>query len=149
MRIYEVMTVKVQTIAPQETAEQAWQLMHAKGVRHLVVKDGSQIVGVLSESDAGGRNGAPIRAGKTAADLMDDHVTSIGPDDTVRKAANLMAGHHIGCLPVIERSKLVGVVTIADLLKVIGRGVDRPGHESRAATHYRVPHRKNGTAGRW
>lgn len=149
MRIYEVMNKRVVTVAPTDDAQAAWDLMHTKGVRHLVVKAGSKVVGVFSDSDAGGRSGTVVRAGKTVADLMDPHVHTIGRDDTLRKAANLMGGQHIGCLPVVDRDKLIGVVTIADMLNAIGGGVDRPGRESRAPLHYRVPHRKNGSAGRW
>jgi acetoin utilization protein AcuB len=149
MRIFEVMSERVQTIGPDESAERVWDLMNAKGLKHLVVKDGTAVVGIFSDSDAGGRSGAAIRSGKTVRQLMDPHVIAVSRDDTVRKAANVMAGHRSGCLPVIHHGKLVGVVTVADMLKVIGRGIDRPNHESRAPTHYRVPHRKNGAAGRW
>jgi acetoin utilization protein AcuB len=149
MRIYEVMNHTVHTVAPRDSAEGAWQVMHANRVRHLVVKDGSKIVGVFSDSDAGGRAGGALRAGKTVAELMDRHIVSVEREDTVRKAANLMTGHLIGCLPVIEHERLLGVVTVADLLKVIGRGVDRPSHDSRPVLHHRVPHRKNSAAGRW
>ena len=149
MRIFEVMSEHVQTVGPGDDAEKAWTIMQTKGVRHLVVTDGTTVVGVLSDSDAGGRAGQPVRAGKTVADLMDHHVVTIGREDTIRKAANLMNGRLIGCLPVIHRGKLVGVVTISDMLKAVGRGIDRPSHESRAATHYRVPHRKTGSTGRW
>jgi len=149
MRINELMSEHVHTVGPEESAERAWALMHTAGVRHLIVKDGSSILGVFSDGDAGGRWGASVRAGKSVGDLMDRHFASIGPDDTVKKAANLMNGRLASCLPVVRRGKLVGVVTRTDLLRVIGRGVDRPSHAARAATHYRVPHRRNGSAGRW
>lgn len=141
MRVYEVMSDRVRTISPQAAAEEAWQSMQTKGIRHLVVVDGSTVVGVLSDSDAGGPSGWIIRSGATVGERMDRHVVSVHPNDTVRKAANLMVGHRIGCLPVMERDRLVGVVTVADLLTIIGRGVDRPSREARAAIHHRVPHR--------
>jgi acetoin utilization protein AcuB len=150
MRIFEVMNTTVHIVAPPDSAENAWQLMHAKGIRHLVVKDGSTVVGVLSDSDAGGRYGAAIRAGTTVGELMDRHVVSVTREETLRKAANLMASHLIGCLPVIEDGRLVGVVTVLDILKVVGHGIDRPGRDSRPDTHHRVPHRKVTVAsGRW
>lgn len=149
MRIFEVMSARVHTVQPTDSAESAWNLMHTKGVRHVVVKNGEGVVGMLSDSDAGGRSGGALRAGKTVGDLMDRHVIAVDTEDTVKKAANLMGGHLVGCLPVIHRGKLVGVVTTTDLLKLIGRGVDRPNQPTRAAMHYKVPHRKNGAAGRW
>ena len=47
-------------------------------------------------------------------------------DMTVRKAANLLRGRSIGCLPVMEDGDLVGIVTTTDLLERIGRGAEHP-----------------------
>ncbi len=150
MRIFEVMTPAVHTVAPSCAAEEAWQSMHSRGVRHLIVKDGSQVVGVLSEADLGGRSGVALRRGAMVADLMERHITSVTRQDTVRKAANLMRGRFVGCLPVIEDEHLIGVVTVADLLAVLGRGVDRPIQPPRKAPHFKVPHRRSAVAnGRW
>jgi len=150
MRIQEIMSTTIHSVPPAMAAEEAWEFMHTKGVRHLIVKDGAQVVGVFSDSDAGGRSGAAVRRDVRVNDLMDRHIVRVGPNDTLRKAANLMRGHLIGCLPVIDRQRLVGVVTIADILDVVGGGVDRPSHEKRAALHHRVAHRRSRAAtGRW
>lgn len=150
MRIQEIMNETVHSIPPGARADAAWQMMGTKGIRHLVVVDGPTVVGVLSDSDAGGRWGAKLRAGATVADLMDPHVVSVDRHDTVKRAANLMQQHLCGCLPVIDRGKLVGVVTVVDVLNVIAGGGDRPAHHARAALHHRVPHRKAAAAtGRW
>jgi CBS domain-containing protein len=150
MRIFEIMSEPVLTVPPALPAADAWQLMHEQHVRHLVVKDGSNVVGVLSDADAGGRHGAPLRASMTVGDLMERHFASVTRQDTVRKAANLMRGRQAGCVAVVEHGRLFGVVTIDDLLGLLGRGIERPSHEARAALHHRVAHRKalNG-AGRW
>ena len=151
MRIQEIMTTTVHSVSPTIPAEDAWEFMHTKGVRHLIVKDGSQVVGVFSDSDAGGRSGAVVRRGARVADLMDRHVVRVGPNDTLRKAANLMRGHLIACLPVVDGERLVGVITFTDILDVVGGGGgDRPNHEQRAALHHRVAHRRSRAAtGRW
>ncbi len=150
MRVQEIMNETVHTIAPGADAEGAWQTMRTRGVRHLVVVDGSKVVGVLSDSDAGGPAGAKVRAGATVAQLMDPHVHTLTRHDTVRRAANLMQQHLCGCLPVVERGRLVGVVTVVDILNVIAGGGDRPAHHARAALHHRVAHRKAAAAtGRW
>jgi CBS domain-containing protein len=150
MRIFEIMSDKAVTAPPTLPADDAWRLMLAENVHHLVAKEGSTVVGVLSDSDAGGRHGAAVRSGKTVADLMDTHVAAVTRQDTVRKAANLMRGRLTGCLPVIERGRLLGVVTVTDLLALLGHGVERPDHEARAALHHRVAHRKAiGSTGRW
>lgn len=150
MRIFEVMTPAVHTVTSSCVAEDAWQMMHSRGVRHLIVKDGSHVVGMLSEADLGGRSGAAVRRGAMVGDLMERHVTSVTRQDTIRKAANLMRGRFVGCLPVIEDDHLIGVVTVADLLAVLGRGVDRPIQPARKAPHFKVPHRRAAAAsGRW
>jgi acetoin utilization protein AcuB len=56
------------------------------------------------------------------------------PRTTVRQAANLMQGRSIGCLPVLEGSRVVGIVTVTDLLEAVGRGVERPVERGRRWT---------------
>lgn len=150
MRIFEIMSDKPRTVPPTLPASEAWRLMVAEKLHHLIVKEGSKVVGVLSDSDAGGRHGTAIRSGAAVADLMDSRFAAVTRQDTVRKAANLMRGRLIGCLPVVERGRLVGVVTVTDLLALLGRGVERPDHETRAALHHRVAHRRAATSsGLW
>ena len=150
MRIQEIMSRRVHSVTTDTAAEDAWQIMQTKGIRHVVVKDGEQTMGVLSESDAGGRNGAPIRMGATVRDLMNAEVVTVSPTDPVKKAANLMKNHGVACVAVIDRGRLVGVVTVADLLTVLGGGADRPAVRARRPLHHRVAHRKARTAtGRW
>ena len=141
MRVFEVMSTDVETIAPSVSAGDAVSTMRLKGIRHLVVKDGREIVGVLSERDVHAAPVAMLRQ-QTAGDVMTRSAVSIGPRDTMRRAANLMRGRSIGCLPVVDRGKLVGIVTTTDLLDLAGRGGDRPARGSRPALHYRTPHRK-------
>jgi CBS domain-containing protein len=141
VRIFEVMTKEVETVAPTLIAAEAAERMRQNRIRHLVVKDGRTIVGVLSDRDVRGRGAAQLTQ-QTVADLMTRSAVSIGPRDTVRAAANLMRGRTIGCLPVVERERLIGIVTVTDLLDLLGRGVDRSTQPERVSLHYRVPHRK-------
>jgi acetoin utilization protein AcuB len=150
MRMFELMTPTVHTVSPSCGAEDAWQMMHTRNVRHLIVTEGSHVVGMLSDADLGGRSGAMVRAGATAGELMDRHIVSVTRHDTVRKVANLMRGRLVDCLPVVEDGRLVGVITASDLLMVLGRGVDRPGQPTRTALHHKVPHRRAKAAtGQW
>jgi acetoin utilization protein AcuB len=142
MRVFEIMTEEVRTVLPSLAATDAWQLMRTEGIHHLVVTTGSRVVGVLSDRDAGGRAGTSVRAGKAVGDLMTRGVITLHKEDTVGRAANLMRGRTIGCLPVMEGDKLVGVVTTADLLEVIGAGGDRRPKVERRALSHRVPHKK-------
>ena len=142
MRVFEVMTEGVRTVPPSLPATDAWQLMRTAGIHHLVVTSGRRIVGILSDRDAGGRAGAPVRAGRSVADLMTRGVVTIQTDETVGRAANVMHGRTIGCLPVLAGRKLVGIVTTADLLEAIGAGGDRRPKIERHTLSHRVAHTK-------
>ena len=102
--------------------------MRTGRVRHLLVLDRREVVGILSDRDLGGRLAASsARTGAlNVADLMTGTVVTADPDTTVRQAANLLRGHIIGCLVVTEGAKPVGIVTTTDLLDLIGRGGERP-----------------------
>jgi CBS domain-containing protein len=76
-------------------------------------------------------------------DLMGPGAARVKPDDTVRTAANLMRGRKIDRLPVVDGERLVGVVTVADLLGLLGRGIDRPMADQRHGLNHRAPHRKS------
>jgi CBS domain-containing protein len=150
MRAAEIMTTEVQTVVPGMTATDAWGLMRRHRIHHLVVRAGSGVVGVLSDRDVGGRNGAAVRAQSNVADLMTSSVVTIEPKATVREIANLMRGRTIGCLPVVDRGRVVGIVTVSDLLGLLGRGIDRPAAASRRTLKFHTPHRKHrGAVGGW
>ena len=151
MRVSEVMTTGVLTVAPETGAAEAWDRMQTEGVHHLVVVRHGEIVGVVSDRDIAPRRRRPARAdGTTVATVMNPRVATVGRDETLKRAASVMEGRSIGCLPVLDGQTLVGIVTTADLLRLLGQGVDRPNHEARAALRHRVPHKKQHQAtGRW
>jgi CBS domain-containing protein len=121
------MRTDVVTVEPGEAAGAAWSRMRERRIRHLVaVTDDRNVVGIVSERDLGGRNGAQVRRGKTVADLMSPQVVSGGPTMTLRQAANLMRERMVGALPVVEDDRLVGIVTATDVTEGLGRGFTRP-----------------------
>ncbi|MGE0813310.1 MAG: HPP family protein [Vicinamibacterales bacterium] len=147
MRVEELMTAPVETIPPAASADEAWGRMRTGGIRHLVVVDRGRVAGVVSSTDLGGRRGATARKDRTVGDIMTAPAVAVEPSTTVRRAANMMRGRTIGCLVVAEADRPVGIVTTADLLDLIGRGIERPV----VATHrwtlkHRAPHRKRHTA---
>jgi acetoin utilization protein AcuB len=142
MRVQDVMTRHVETIDGQENAQIAFDSMKLKGIRHLVVKRDSELVGVLSKRDLGVPDQYDFREKHRVAELMTTQVVTASPEMSVRQAANLMRGRTIGCLPVVEeghRSRLVGIVTVSDLLELLGRGVDRPAQGRRLTLKARGP----------
>ena len=123
MRIEDIMSRNVLCVDPRQDASSAWAAMNRKGIHHLVVTRDAVVVGVVSERDLGGPHGEEVRRGKTVGDLMTALVLAVSPDTSVRKAAKLMRGQTIGCLPVIDGKQLVGIVTVTDLLALVARGV--------------------------
>lgn len=144
MRVQDVMTEGVKTIAPTAAAEDAWNLMRLNRIHHLVVTKGRRVVGVLSERDAGGRRGASVRMNSTVDDLMTTPAVTVEPTTTIRQAANVIRGHSLGCLVVAESGRATGIVTVSDLLELVGCGLDRGAMATKRWTlSHRVPHRKS------
>jgi acetoin utilization protein AcuB len=131
MRVGEIMTREVKTALPGESAEDAYRRMRLHRIRHLVVMDNKRVIGVVSERDLGGGRGAGLRAGRTIEDLMVRDVATATPETTIRQAANMLRGRTIGCLPVVEDSKLVGIVTVTDLLDLVGDVIRKASTDAR------------------
>ena len=70
-------------------------------------------------------------------------------NDTIRRVANLMRGRSIGCVVVTRDGELEGIITVSDLLGLLGKGQERPAPATRAHLHYRVPHRKQHRGRSW
>ena len=150
MRVADVMTTSVKTVPRKTSAADAWELMRRQGIHHLVVMEGADVVGVFSDRDAGGRNGSRVRAQSSVGDLMTGNVVTVEPTETIRRVANLMRGRTIGCVAVTARGRLKGIVTVSDLLTILGGGADRPATPARHTLNYRSPHRKHHRAyGAW
>lgn len=126
MRLNELMNKNVEVISPEATVEEAWNRMEQKAIRHLVVMSDGTVEGILSQRDIGGKRGLRQWANDPVSDLMSPHTVTGKPDMSVSQAANLMRGHVIGCLPIVENGKLKGIITVSDLLEVIGRGQQKP-----------------------
>ncbi|MDE3155401.1 MAG: CBS domain-containing protein [Acidobacteriota bacterium] len=129
MRIADVMKKPVHTVPADELLETAAARMRDKRIHHLVVVRDGKAVGLLSSRDVGARGEAAAGTRQMAprvSDAMTYPVIMVTPKATLRAAANLMRGRTIGCLPVSEGDRLVGIVTVSDLLTLIGKGAERP-----------------------
>lgn len=143
VRVQDVMSRQVRAISPDETADEAYRIMRMRRIHHLVVMDGRHIAGVLSDRDLGSGQGAAARKGREVRELMTTGVVTVTPETPMRKAANLMRGRSIGCVVVTEAAKVVGIVTVSDLLALVGRGVEHPVEQSKRWTlKHSVPHRR-------
>ncbi len=112
---------KIQTISPKATVYEALEKMSEKEIGALVVMENKKVVGIISERDYARKI---ILQGKTSKktlvkEVMSSHLFSVTPDTTVEDAMVLMTGKHVRHLPVFEKSKFVGIISIGDVLKLI------------------------------
>ena len=148
MRVFEIMSEPVHIVKQNLTVADARALMRQNNVHHLLVADDAGPVGVISARDAP----APLQSARLfVSDVMSTPVVTIEPEAPVSKAANIMRGRSIGSLIVKKGERVVGIVTVSDLLDLIGRGAARqPKRKARPELHHRVPHTKrHRTGGSW
>jgi len=112
---------RIQTISPKATVYEALEKMSEKEIGALVVMENKKVEGIFSERDYARKI---ILQGKTSKktlvkEVMSSHLFSVTPDTTVEDAMVLMTGKHIRHLPVFEKSKFVGIISIGDVLKLI------------------------------
>jgi acetoin utilization protein AcuB len=149
MKVSEIMSVGVETVRPGTPTATARERMRAKKIHHLLVMEEAKCVGVLSARDLGrsGYRGNTARR-LLVADVMTPRVVTVTPDTSVHRAANVIRGHSIGCVIVVDEGRAVGIVTLADLLDHVGgKRRHRPDTQTPPDLHYRVPHKKQHRAG--
>ena len=110
---------KVHTLAAEATLEQAAKELWERKVGALVVLSGADIIGVLSERDlvreVARRGGAALS--DTVSAVMSRNVVTASPDETIDDCLGRMTDRRIRHLPVVEAGRLVGIVSIGDLVK--------------------------------
>ncbi len=127
MRLKEIMSPHIVTIAPEDSAAFANELMWRKNIHHLIVIQNGKIVGILSDSDLGGDAAKVIPDNLQVQDAMNRQVVTAKANTSVKEAFNLMHGHHIHCLPVVDdNGKPIGIVTEQDILTLSKRGTAQP-----------------------
>jgi acetoin utilization protein AcuB len=119
LSVRDVMSTDLVTVSPPEAARRAYELMRDRRIRHLPVVADGRLVGVLSDRDLRPVLLAPGLAAATVGELMSEDLTTIAPDALVEDAASLLVVKKIGCLPVVDGERLVGIVTETDLLAVL------------------------------
>jgi CBS domain-containing protein len=109
------------TVAPDATVQAALEIMASKRVSSLPVMVGSELVGIFSERDYI-RRAVPKRIAPwdvLVKDLMTDKVICVTADQSVRECMELMTGNKFRHLPVVDGKKLVGMLSISDILKAL------------------------------
>ncbi|RIK44943.1 MAG: histidine kinase [Chloroflexi bacterium] len=112
---------QVYSIAPTATVYEALKLMGEKEVGALAVTEGERLVGIVSERDYARK---VILRGRTSRDtlvreIMTGAVITTRLDQTVEECMALMTDRRIRHLPVVEAGKMIGMISIGDLVKSI------------------------------
>lgn len=107
------------TISPEATVLEAISLMANKGIGALIVTDEQRVVGILSERDYTRRVALMERSSynTTVSEIMTNKVLTVGLNNTVEDCLQLMTDRHLRHLPVLEDERLVGLISIGDLVK--------------------------------
>lgn len=132
MLVRDVMSPKVFTIRVDRKLRAVQEIMDWAHIRHVpVVEADGRLVGIISHRDllaaaisslqvkiAAVERSQHLAAGEVRQ-LMHHPAATIGSHERIQRAAHLMRSLRIGCLPVVDDNRLVGIVTEADLLHVV------------------------------
>jgi len=130
MKVKELMSKKLFTVGPEDMLDKVFFLFNFEAIRHLPVVEKGKVVGVLSDRDLKKIMGPRkkiisdkddgtqfIVHARRVRTVMHRGVTTIGPEEQAADAAAIMAKKKIGCLPVVQKDKLVGIITSTDILR--------------------------------
>lgn len=109
------------SVAPEATVYEAIALMAEKGVGAMLVVSGGQLAGIVSERDYARKVMLMGRSSKDTMvrDIMTSKVVTATPEHTVDDCMRIVTHNHIRHLPVLDGDKLVGIVSIGDLVNSI------------------------------
>jgi CBS domain-containing protein len=114
--IRDVMTPDPVTVPSTTPLEQAARQMRDAGIGNVIVLEGEQVAGILTDRDIVVRAVAEGRDSRTpVGDVTSRDLTTIAPDATLEDAVELMRERSIRRLPVVEAGRAVGIVSLGDL----------------------------------
>ena len=117
--ILEAKSHKLLSISPQASVLDALKLMAERDVGALVVLDGEGLAGIFSERDYARKvilHGKSSRA-TPVSEIMTHKVVCVRPDQSVEECMALMTDKRIRHLPVLDDRKVIGVISIGDVVK--------------------------------
>ena len=122
--VYDILKKKdgaIWSVKPQNTVTETLRLMAEKNVGAVLVLEGQNIAGIFSERDFARHAAArSIRPDEIPVrDMMTSHIVSVTPNQTTEECMTLMTAKRIRHLPVIEEGKLVGLISIGDVVKQV------------------------------
>jgi CBS domain-containing membrane protein len=131
MRVRDIMSAPVFAVSHTDTLKDAEKLMEWRHVRHVpVVDENDELVGLMTHRDLlqacvssiaeiSQREQDAILRAIPVIEIMKGEVRTVSPETNARDAAALMLDRKIGCLPVVDDKKLVGILTEADFMRYL------------------------------
>ena len=110
--------ISVVTVEPSTSVITALKMMADKNIGSVVVMDGTGFLGIMTERDYSRKVVLKGRSSEdtTVADIMSSEFPTITPTDDIEYCMKLLSGHHLRYLPVMEKNKLAGIISINDVV---------------------------------
>ena len=135
MYVRDLMEKEVVTLNAGDTLDLADDIMRLGRIRHMPVTSEGKLVGILSQRDLFRAAISSVLQLRPAAErewlakipvreAMTAKVTTVAPDATVHEAVRLMLEKRIGCVPVVDHGKLVGLLSESDCMRYLARLLD-------------------------
>lgn len=119
--LLEAKGTDVWSIGPDATVFEALERLAERNVGALVVVDDGKVCGIMSERDYARKIILLDRHSRDTLvrEIMTAKVTTVTRADTVSECMELMTGHHIRHLPVVEEGRLIGLISVGDVVKAM------------------------------
>lgn len=120
IKVRDAMNPNPKVVSNDTTVENALKFMLKRKIGSLLVLKKEKVVGILTEKDLLEKILAKHKDPKKlkVKDIMTTEILSVLPDDPLQNAAKIMVKENIRRLPVIENKKIVGMLTVKDLLQI-------------------------------
>lgn len=124
MKVADILASKgslVYSVTENITVYEALKVMGEKNVGALLVMEGEQLNGIISERDYARKIVLKGRSSNetTVKEIMTEKVITVLPEDEIEKCMGLMSGRRIRHLPVVKEDKVLGVISITDVVTAI------------------------------
>ena len=130
MQVAGRMKTDLVQVSPSDSVRTAWALLREHRIRHLPVVEDDKLVGIITDRDVRLVFPSALTSGQREQDphdalekvmvqeIMTKQVITVAPDTSIADAARIFLERRIGGLPVVQGSRLVGIITKTDILAV-------------------------------